>query len=173
MGELEIVCDENGNKVVVVPEIIFKNRQSINWSDVEKYLENYVGRIVEITESKDVIYLGKKLPNEYVGSKYTAKLKGSRAKAKANAVQGLCEMVGIATNKRFKENQKQKHSSVAGEGWYYYTTRFAVPIYKNELFANCYSVYTGCLVVNCTVSGRKYLYDLVDIKKEASTPLKN
>ena len=34
-----------------------------------------------------------------------------------------------------------------------------------------YNVYTGCLVVNCTLAGKKYLYDLVDIKKEASNPL--
>lgn len=33
-------------------------------------------------------------------------------------------------------------------------------------------MYSGCLVVNCTSSGKMYLYDLVDIKKEASNSLK-
>lgn len=32
------------------------------------------------------------------------------AKAKANAAQGIREMVGIATDKGFRENRKEKHS---------------------------------------------------------------
>lgn len=32
------------------------------------------------------------------------------AKAKANAAQGIREMVGIATDKEFRENRKEKHS---------------------------------------------------------------
>jgi len=104
--------------------------------------------------------------------KYTRKTKGARAKAKANAVQGIREMIEIATNKTFRENHKEKHNSDAGKGWYYYTTRFALPIYNNEVKTNEYNVYTGCLVVNYSSRGRMYLYDLVDIKKEASNPLK-
>lgn len=33
-------------------------------------------------------------------------------------------------------------------------------------------LYSGCLVVNCTGKGKMYLYDLVDIKKEANNPLR-
>ena len=36
-----------------------------------------------------------------------------------------------------------------------------------------YNIYSGCLVVNCTDKGRMYLYDLVNINKEASNPLKD
>lgn len=37
----------------------------------------------------------------------------------------------------------------------------------------CIGVFdSGCLVVNCTGKGKMYLYDLVDIKKEASNPLR-
>ena len=35
-----------------------------------------------------------------------------------------------------------------------------------------YNVYTACLVINCASNGKLYLYDIVDIKKEASNPLK-
>ena len=42
------VLDENGNKVVVLPDIIFSNKQNIDWNEVEKYLERFVG------ERKDV-----------------------------------------------------------------------------------------------------------------------
>ena len=102
METLEIALDENGNKVVVLPDIIFSNKQNIDWNEVEKYLEQFVGELVEIAETGDVIYLGKDFPDEYAGSKYTRKMKGGRAKAKANAAQGIREMMGIASDKTFR-----------------------------------------------------------------------
>ena len=134
--------------------------------------KKYVGETVEMTQTGDMIYIGKKFPDEYASSKYTRRAKGARAKAKANAVQGVREMIEIAIEKTFRENHKEKRSSDAACGWYYYTTRFALPIYDNEKKTGDYNVYNGCLVVNCTSSGKRYLYDLVDIKKEASNPLK-
>ncbi len=172
METLKIALDEDSNKVVVLPDIIFSNKQNIDWNEVEKYLERYVGELVEIVGTGDVIYLGKDFPDEYAGSKYTRKTKGAKAKAKANAAQGIREMVEIASNKRFRKNQKEKHSGDAANGWYYYTTRFAMPIYDNELKTGNYNIYSGCLVINCTGNGKMYLYDVVDIKKEASNPLK-
>ncbi len=172
MKKLETIQDDYGNKVVVIPDIIFANKQNIDWDEVEIYLKQYVGEIVVITESKDIIYCGKDFPNEFTGSKYTRKTKGARAKAKAKAVQGIREMVEIATNKTFRENHKEKHKSDARNGWYYYTTRFALPIYNNEIKTSQYNIYVGCLVVNCTLGEKMYLYDLVDIKKKASNPFK-
>lgn len=52
-----------------------------------------------MAEGKDIIHLGKDFPDEFAGSRYTRKTKGARAKAKANAVQGIREMVEIATQK--------------------------------------------------------------------------
>ena len=70
MGNLEITLDKNSNKVVVLPEIIFSNKQNIDWNEVERYLERYVGELVEIAETGDIIYLGKDFPDEYASSKY-------------------------------------------------------------------------------------------------------
>jgi hypothetical protein len=172
VDKIEIITDERGNKIVLIPDIIFVNKQNIEWKDVENYLERYIGRIIEIADSRDIVYIGKNFPDEYTGSKYTRKTKGARAKAKANAVQGVSEMVEIATEKMFRENHKDKHNTDAGNGWYYFTTRFALPLYDNEKKTSDYNVYSGRLVINCTSSGKMYLYDLVDIKKEASNPLK-
>lgn len=58
-------------------------------------------------------------------------------------------------------------------GWNYYMVRFALPVYDNNRKTEEYNVYMGRLVVNRTQDGKLYLYDLVEIKKEASTPLKN
>ena len=40
------------------------------------------------------------------------------------------EMIEIAAQKVFCENRKEKHSQDAQKGWYYYHTRFALPLYK-------------------------------------------
>lgn len=172
MERLDIVIDELGNKVVVIPDIIFINKQNIDWTEVEKYLQCYVGEFVKIAESKDIIYIGSKFPDEYSGSKYTRKTKGVRAKAKANASQGILEILEVATGKVYRENHKEKHEGDAENGWYYYLTRFALPIYDNETKTNKYNVYSACIVVNYAANGKMYLYDVVDIKKEASNPLK-
>ncbi len=82
------------------------------------------------------------------------------------------DLLEISTEKRYKENHKDKHLVDAGNGWYYYKTYFAMPIYENDRRTNIYNVYSACMVVNCTKFEKMYLYDLVDIKKEASTLLK-
>lgn len=172
MPDSIITYDEIGHPIVLFSDIIYFNKQNINWHDVESYLKQYIGIIVEITESKDMIYVGKTFPNEFSSSKYTRNLKGARAKAKANAVQGIREMLKIATNKIYYPNHKSKHNSDAGNGWYYYVTRFALPLYENNIKTSQYNIYSGRLVVNHTSTGKMYLYDLVDIKKEASNPFK-
>ncbi len=125
-----------------------------------------------ITETKDIVFIGKDFPDEYTGSKYTRSLKGARAKAKANIVQCIEQIVEIAEDKRFKENYKSKHSTDAAKGWYYYTVRFAIPIFENEKRTDNYNIYSACLVINHASNGKLYLYDIIDIKKEASNPLK-
>ena len=45
-------------------------------------------------------------------------------------------------------------------------------LYNNKNKTEEYNVYTACLVINCASNGKLYLYDIVDIKKEASNPLK-
>ena len=172
MNKINIITDEFGNNIVLLPEIIFSNKQNINLNNVEHYLEKYVGELVEVIETKDIVYIGNKFPDEYSGSSYTRNTKGARAKAKANAAQGIKELIEIATDKVYRKNHKKKHSEDAQNGWYYYTTRFAIPLYNNNEKTGEYNVYSARLVVNYASNGKMYLYDIVDIKKEASNPLK-
>ena len=81
-----------------IHDIRFKGRQAIDWDDVERYLMQYVGESHIIESTKDMVYIGVDLPEEYAHSNYTDTLKGANAKAKANATQGLPEMIEIATN---------------------------------------------------------------------------
>jgi len=170
--KLQVVENAQGKRVVVLPEVIFKNRQKIDWKAVKAYLQKYVGEMVRVADTNDIIYIGTDFPNEFKGSNYTKHLKGAYAKAKANAAQGIKEMLEIATEKRYRQNREEKHTQDAENGWYYYTTRFAMPVYQDENSTGQYNVYSACFLVNHASNGKLYLYDLVDIKKEASTPLK-
>ena len=168
---ISVIKDVNGNQIVVINDTRFKGRQNIDWNEVEQYLKQYVGEFVEIAESKEIIYIGNDLPDEYTGSNYTAKLKGTLAKAKANAAQGIPEMVEIAENKRFRENLAKKHDKNARFGWYRYDSRFALPIFDDDGEVLRYNVFHVELVIRHAMDGKLYLYDIINIKKETSTPL--
>lgn len=92
---VEIVTDKNGKKLVKINDIRFKGKRSVDWNDVKTYLVEYVGEFYKIASSGDVIYIGSDLPDEYTGSKYTHNIKGTAAKAKANAAQGIPELIEI------------------------------------------------------------------------------
>ncbi len=163
---VSVIKDADGNKIVVINDIIFKGRRSIAWDDVEKYLKRYVGDIYSIAEDNEIIYIGSELPSEYAGSVYTKKLKGADAKAKANAAQAIPEMIEIASNGVFEKNRKTKHGRDAKNGWYRYDTRFALPVYGDDGNIERYNVFRGRLLIRHASSGKKYLYDILEIKKE-------
>lgn len=167
--KVSVVEDLDGNKIVVIHDIRFKGRQAIDWNDVEKYLKQYVGEAHLIESTKDMVYIGVDLPEEYGHSNYTNTLKGANAKAKANAAQGISEMIEIATNKAHKENFKEKHKRDAKYGWYRYDSRFALPVFDEEGEIKYYNVFKVIMVVRHAEDGKMYLYDIMNIKKETGT----
>ena len=165
---VSIIHDAEGNKIVLINDIIFKGKRSVEWADVEKYLRQYVGEFYQIADTKDIIYIGTDLPDEYAGSNYTKHIKGTVAKAKANAAQAIPEMIEIATSKVYEENKKNKHSRHAKIGWYRYDTRFALPVYQDNGELDRYNVFSARLLIRHASSGKMYLYDVLEIKKETS-----
>lgn len=168
--KVSVVEDLDGKKVVIIHDILFYGKQNIEWESVEQYLKQYVGEFFDVIETGDRIFVGSDFPDEYANANDTATIKGARSKAKANASQGIPEIVEIATKRQFKENKNEKHSNNAKFGWYRYTTRFGIPIYadKGELLR--YNVFNAELLVRHQADGRLFLYDLVNIKKEAEYP---
>lgn len=132
----------DGKTIVVINNILFRGKRFVNWDDVESYLKKHIGESYVIADTKDIIYFESDLPDEYAHSEYTSSLKGANAKAKANAAQGLGQMLEIAINGSFTSNIKKKHIIDAANGWYRYESRFALPV-----------------------------YGVINIKKETSTPL--
>ena len=168
---VSVIHDIDGNNIVVINDIRFKGKRSIDWKEVRAYLKEYVGDFYKVVSTGDVIYIGSDLPSEYSGSKYTHSIKGTRAKAKANAAQGIPEMIEIALGKHFRVNKESKHWRNAMYGWYRYDSRFAIPVYRDNEEMERYNIFQASLIVRYSEDGKLYLYDIIDIKKETSNPI--
>lgn len=163
-----VALDQKGHKVVVMNHILFYGKKNMPWKEVEKYLRRYIGKIVTVAETGEEIHIGPDFPNEYKGSNDTLSLRGQYAKAKANAIQGIEEMISISKKVREEKNLKKKNKKKAPYGWYRYTTRFALPVVLQENVINYYNVYIATLIVRKDKNKKLFLYDVVHIKKESS-----
>jgi len=167
----EIRTNAEGKRIVRINDIRFKGKRSVNWNEVKEYIKEYVGDMYQISDGEDVIFIGTDLPDEYTGSRYTYELMGGIAKAKANAAQGIPELIEIADNKRFRENQDKRHLRNARYGWYRYDSRFELPVFGQDGSVERYNAYKATMLVRHSVDGKMYLYDILDIKKETSNSL--
>ena len=102
--KVDIIKDADGNSVVVINDLRFKGRRSVDWKIVEDCLKEYIGQCAEITETSDIVYIGTDFPDEFAHSKDTKELRGANMYAKANSSSIIKEIVEIATNKTFAEN---------------------------------------------------------------------
>ena len=169
---VNIILEPTGKKIVLINDIRFKCKKKEDWKEVEEYLKEYIGEFYEIEETSDKVFISSNFPDEYVSSESRLALKGAVAKAKANAVQGIPELIRIATNKEYSENTKQKHNKDAKYGWYRYDVRFALPVYDDKSNEICrYNIFFARMLVRHDKDGKKYLYDLLAVKKETSSPL--
>lgn len=169
---IKIITDNNGNKIVVIDEILFKGQKREEWKIIEEYLKRYIGEIYEIEETSEKIFISTDFPDEYANSESRISLKGAVAKAKANASQVVPELIKIANNKEHSENAKKKHDYDAKYGWYRYDVRFALPICNDKTGEiERYNIYTAVMLVRHAEDNNRYLYDFLKIKKETSSPL--
>ena len=168
---VNIICAPDGKKIVLINDIRFKGKKREEWKEVEEYLKEYIGEFYEIEETSEKVFISSSFPDEYVSSKSRLALKGAVSKAKANAVQGIPELIRIATNKEYSENTKQKHVKDAQYGWYRYDVRFALPVYDDISNEICrYNIFFARMLVRHDKDGKKYLYDILAVKKETSSP---
>lgn len=166
---VNVIIDAEGKKLVLINDIRFKGKRNIDWEEVKIYLQGYVSDYYEIEESAEIIYIGNEFPEEFTESESRKALMGANAKAKANAATAIPELIQIASNPSFEENRKEVHEKNARNGWYRYNVRFALPVYENEVLMR-YNIFNARLLVNHAANGKKYLYDILAIKKETSKP---
>ena len=166
---VNIIIDAEGNKIAVINDIRFKGKRNIDWNEIKLYLKDYVGDFYEISESAEKVYIGNDFLKEFPKSESRIALSGTRAKAKANSATAIPELIQIATNPNWEENHKEKHNKRAKYGWYRYDIRFALPVYENSVLTG-YNIFTGQLLINHAENEKKYLYDILGIKKETRSP---
>lgn len=138
-----------------------------------KVAETYLKTLVDtehpfatILVDAQPVYIGKDLPGEYKSSEYTKSLRKATRAVKMQAATNLDEMLLLAENGEWRGNVKVKHKLDAKNGWYRYSTRFAVPVLDIKKAVDHYTVYSGTLLIRNDADGKSYLYDLLDIKKE-------
>lgn len=170
---VSIITDENNNQIVIINDKKFKGLSKDDWQQIEKYLKGYISDCYEITETNDVVYIGKEFPSEYAGSKSRIALKGARKKAKASASQGIPELIKIAKNPRWERNKEQKHNKDAKYGWYRYDYKDLDCLCMMIKRANLdrYNIFTAILLIKHSEDGNKYLHDITTIKKERAARL--
>ena len=167
---VNVICDVDDKKVVLINDVRFKSRRTIAWSEVENYLKEYIGKCYEIAESAEKVYIGTDFPDEFAYSKDTKGMKGANEKAKANMISAVGELIQIASNNKEYPDYENKHRSKAKYGWYRYDTRFGIPIYAEDGELLRYNIFSARMLVRCDADGKSYLYDFVRTKKETSKP---
>ncbi|MCR5119515.1 MAG: hypothetical protein K6B44_07855 [Lachnospiraceae bacterium] len=156
-------------KYTEINDIIFSGKQNIAWNEVEQYLRKYDNMEIRIIETGDNVRINSVFADEYVNSEYTKKLRGGLAKAKANLAQVIPELVANATNRRWIENKDPKHNENAIKGWYRYDVHFAIRVYDGSERKKYLNYYAATAVIRINDKGC-FLYDVINIKKEARTP---
>ena len=152
-----------------VMPVLDTQKDTRNYSVAEAYLKTLVDTehpFSTILMDAQPVYIGRDLPGEYRSSKYTKTLRKSIRDVKMQAATNLDEMLLLAENGEWRKNIKKKHKVDAKNGWYRYSTQFAVPVLDIKKSVDHYTVYSGTLLIRNDADGKSYLYDLLDIKKE-------
>ena len=169
---VNIITDADGKKLVLINDIRFKAKARDDWKVIKEYLKEYIGEFYEIEETSEKIYISTDFPDEYASSESRIALKGAVAKAKANATQAIPELIKIAVNPKHESNRKEKHRIDAIYGWYRYDIRFALPVYDDKTGEVArHNIYSASMLVRHANDGKKYLYDILAIKKKRAARL--
>ncbi len=162
----------NGKKIAWIENNPLSLKDLTNYKKVAAYIADHIGEVYTILESGSKVYIGENLPSEYTQSKYTRALLRKSPKtltAKNKAIGSFGEMIEIATNRRW---EKTKHiaNKDAKYGVYRYSTAFAFPVKQNNKITNIKSFDAELVILNSS-DGKKYLYDIVNIKENTADEL--
>ncbi len=162
----------NGKKIAWIENNPLSLKDLTNYKKVAAYIADHIGEVYTILESGSKVYIGENLPSEYTQSGYTRALLRKSPKtltAKNKAIGSFGEMIEIATNRRW---EKTKHiaNKDAKYGVYRYSTAFAFPVKQNNKITNIKSFDAELVILNSS-DGKKYLYDIVNIKENTADEL--
>lgn len=122
-------------------------------------LNEFKGNTYKIIETNDSIVIDKKAVKEYVFSEYSKKLKYTKKLIKSMISKYINDFINYSSNKHFVNYKNPKHIKDAKYGFYKYSITFSLINDNKESF------YQAILLVRNDANEKKYLYDILDIKK--------
>lgn len=163
------VREVGGQQIAWIENSGLSNKDLHDHKKIAEYIGRHIGEVYTIVESGQRVYIGEDLPAEYTQSEYTKRLlKNSPAtlKAKNRAPGALGDMIEIASGRRW-EKTKHTHNKDAKFGMYRYNSRFAFAVNGGNGTPNVHAYDVELLIRNAS-DGKKYLYDIVNIKKNTA-----
>ena len=163
------VREVDGQQIAWIENSSLSNKDLRDYKKVAEYIGRHIGEVYTIIESGQRVYIGEDLPSEYTQSEYTKRLlKNNPAtlKAKNRASDALGDMIEIASGRRW-EKTKHTHNKDAKFGMYRYNSRFAFAVNGGNGTPNVHA-YDVELLIRNALDGKKYLYDIVNIKKNTA-----
>ena len=160
----------DGKNVVWIENSSLTNKELNNHKAVADFIAQHIGEVYTIIESGQKVYIGPDLPGEYTQSRYTSYLRNTdRAgfRAKRKAIDGLGELIETATNRRW-EQTRHTQSKDAKYGMYRYDSTFAFPVKGSDGVVQRVRAYDAELLIRNASDGKKYLYDIVNLKENTS-----
>ena len=157
----------NGKEIAWVENSGLSRKDLQNYKKVAEYIGEHIGEAYTIIESGSRVYIGEDLPREYTQSEYTRRLfakNRSALFAKNKATDSIGDMIEIAENRRW-EKTKHTHNKDAKYGMYRYDTCFAFAVKNNAGKVVDVKAYDAELLIRNASNGKKYLYDIVNIKE--------
>lgn len=139
----------------------------VDWSVVRKKILKLVKTIITIKENNAKVKFDRKFIKEFTASKYTQSANKKIKNIKANLVDNIAELVENAGHISIEINNKDKHKTDSGYRWEKYKCLFRFNS-LDELGNNVSIIYSCCIVIRCPNFKEKYIYDIVDIKKETN-----
>lgn len=163
------VREVDGQQIAWIENSSLSNKDLRDHKKIAEYIGQHIGEVYTIIESGQRVYIGEDLPSEYTQSEYTKRLlKNNPAtlKAKNRASDALGDMIEIASGRRW-EKTKHTHNKDAKFGMYRYNSRFAFAVNGGNGTPNVHAYDVELLIRNAS-DGKKYLYDIVNIKKNTA-----
>lgn len=139
----------------------------VDWTEVRDKLLKLVKIVVTIKENNAKVKFDKKFIKEFSASKYTQSANRKVKNIKANLVDNIVELVENSGHISIEVNNKNKHKTDSGYRWEKYKCLFRFNS-LDERGNNISILYSCCIVIRCPNFNEKYIYDIVDIKKETN-----
>lgn len=163
--------DNEGNDVVIIPKRTFSKRSMKSFNDfkkvrkeVERMLKQLSGKSVLVKDNNKIINFDNDFADEYTHSKDTINSNTKQRSAKMNVVSEMLSVVENAKYKNHQVNVKEKKRADATGGFDYYTIKFAMPTDSGN-----YIIFKGILNTRIDKSGKGFAYDIIKISVDYGT----